>query len=337
MNQFKNAQVIMLPTKDFHSQLEIDTLSKDWYLEITKENIEKASEWRKAMCTIKNPHYLSNLNIGYSLVSKHSNDSSFYHYDNLSKSKNPNYRNYKELTTEQFIKHVYNPKFNVMENKEEYVIKCLTLEHGEEIIQHFKDLGVETNNIKGTCSEKEGYYAIYYGLINGNFSNYSLTEVQRNCISIKELPKKELNMEKEIIGYKLVRPEYKNAAEAITGNWENSQNGYDIPIKQVGYIKLLKEAGVLDLWFEPVYKTEEKVYTLGIDEKFEIIVKDKKAFYGSEDVTETLLAFKKIMQFVSGDHKIGKYSWCIADTVITSVGCITKESFLSQWLAIDLT
>lgn len=68
--------------------------------------------------------------------------------------------------------------------------------------------------------------------------------------------------EKEIIGYKLIKPEYKEAALKISntiGNWENSLMNYDISINQRGYIVKLTEAGVLDLWFEPVYKEEFKM------------------------------------------------------------------------------
>lgn len=74
---------------------------------------------------------------------------------------------------------------------------------------------------------------------------------------------KENKMEnKKIIGYKLVKSEYKDAALKIsnaTGNWENSLAEYDIEITQTRYIDKLKEAGVLDLWFEPVYEQKVKV------------------------------------------------------------------------------
>jgi hypothetical protein len=67
---------------------------------------------------------------------------------------------------------------------------------------------------------------------------------------------------KKIIGYKLIKPEYKEAALKIScafKNWENVLAKYDIAITQTKYINSLKEAGVLDLWFEPVYENEFKV------------------------------------------------------------------------------
>ena len=369
-----------------------------------------------------------------------------------------------------------------MENKEEYVIKCLTLEHGKEIIQHFKDQGVDIPTFNGSCNEEDEHYCIYYGVVNGRFSNYSLKTVQLNNIPIRELPKKELNMysikeietnknlvvyldskeewnklkeltrklcgfdgqhcyrlydttysstssktnvgvygknatiitinqikelnmRKEIIGYKLIKPEYNddavNIAQVANTNWKGFEegefkkgsticNGYD------KYVSNLKKAGVLDLWFEPVYNTDyyagdwvvwtglvgatgkivkyndddcysldingdlkrytschtshlrlatkeeiakaqSKVYTLGIDEKFEISVKDKKAFYGSEDVTKTLLDFQRKFKHLFLLYEGVKYTWNFEDLIILSVGCIIKKSYLSQWLAIDLT
>jgi len=63
-------------------------------------------------------------------------------------------------------------------------------------------------------------------------------------------------MEKEIVGYELINIEYKEVAKEITLlSWPT-----DDILKTNGYfnsIERLKRAGVLDLWFEPVYKEEE--------------------------------------------------------------------------------
>lgn len=68
---------------------------------------------------------------------------------------------------------------------------------------------------------------------------------------------KEKTMEKGIIEYKLKFAKYIKAANTITGtNTDYTKNGF-IP-DSVAY-KKLKEAGVLDLWFEPVYAPEYKV------------------------------------------------------------------------------
>jgi hypothetical protein len=62
--------------------------------------------------------------------------------------------------------------------------------------------------------------------------------------------------ERKIIGYKLIKPEYKEVAITIAEprNWCNP---IDIIPNGLGESKL-KEAGVLDLWFEPVYESKFK-------------------------------------------------------------------------------
>jgi len=67
--------------------------------------------------------------------------------------------------------------------------------------------------------------------------------------------KKEENME-QIIGYKLVKPEYELATIKLLG-W-NLTTKLLINISEKGDIQRLKEAGVLDLWFEKVYAPEFK-------------------------------------------------------------------------------
>jgi hypothetical protein len=70
------------------------------------------------------------------------------------------------------------------------------------------------------------------------------------------------DMEKIIIGYKLIKPEYDNPAKLIAEvneNWGSSQ-----PFlfeKDSNHYDRLVKAGVLDLWFEPVYK--EITYCVG--------------------------------------------------------------------------
>jgi hypothetical protein len=71
-------------------------------------------------------------------------------------------------------------------------------------------------------------------------------------------------MEKKIIGYKLTKPQFKEAVLKIATfggpyNFLGTDLGEKIDIKKPENIQLLKEAGVLDLWFEPVYEPEFKV------------------------------------------------------------------------------
>lgn len=66
--------------------------------------------------------------------------------------------------------------------------------------------------------------------------------------------------EKKIIGYKLVKPEYKDAIEKIANfnNFDSFEDSYQEFKWCKSGADSLKEAGVLDLWFEPVYEEVPK-------------------------------------------------------------------------------
>lgn len=62
-------------------------------------------------------------------------------------------------------------------------------------------------------------------------------------------------MEKKIIGYRLTKKEmYKVASYILHGN--SAGSGYLDDVMPVNRVDELREAGVLDLWFEPVYEEE---------------------------------------------------------------------------------
>lgn len=70
------------------------------------------------------------------------------------------------------------------------------------------------------------------------------------------------NKMKEVVGYKLKNKQYEKAAILLASNpdiWTDlSFTTFMLTAGDKGYAKILREAGVLDLWFEPVYK-EEKI------------------------------------------------------------------------------
>jgi len=87
-------------------------------------------------------------------------------------------------------------------------------------------------------------------------------ELTENDEQFKQLVLKQNTMEKEIIGYKLKAncENYRKVSLILCKtvvNWENSSVIYDIGVSQSCYIDKLKAAGVLDLWFEPVYRSKE--------------------------------------------------------------------------------
>lgn len=213
-----------------------------------------------------------------------------------------------------------------------------------------------------------------------------------------------MKTKKEISGYRLIKPEYKEAVKLI-GNF-SSLEFFEVykTFKEHAAIyelivKKLEEAGVLDLWFEPVYseslkagdwvtiiqnyvddkgKTfqitqemlnnkpwtytlehkvfgaykfpsqirlavkeeianiQEKVYTLGIDEKFEIVVKDKRAFYGDKEMTYDIIWLQDMYKNSLNKNMNGAFVFVLKDMIMSESRCINKNFLLSQWLEIDL-
>jgi hypothetical protein len=135
-------------------------------------------------------------------------------------------------------------------------------------------------------------------------------------------------MEKKIIGYKLIRPEYKEAALHICRIMEFSKCAHwDFTINSINS-ETLKKAGVLDIWFEPVYEPEkpkEKVVSMG---NFNLTVKPEGIFHKSEDITD----FVRDMTSFSIQHNFGKYKAYIKDITFKTTGCENSETTLSQWI-----
>ena len=75
-----------------------------------------------------------------------------------------------------------------MENS---VIKVLNRRHGLKVLNYFDLQGIDTANFWFNCTEESNDIAIYYGVINNKFSNYTLEEVKAYNAKIIELPKEE--------------------------------------------------------------------------------------------------------------------------------------------------
>jgi hypothetical protein len=68
------------------------------------------------------------------------------------------------------------------------VIKVLNREHGKKVIEYWKNRGVYTGGSLGIITEEDGKEFIYYGVIDGMFSNYGYQEVLEHNAEIIELP-----------------------------------------------------------------------------------------------------------------------------------------------------
>jgi len=113
-------------------------------------------------------------------------------------------------------------------------------------------------------------YPIYCYLDNWNYPTWNSSENERKSDKPTTIEFNQIKnfMEKKIIGYKLIKPEYKEASIAIVKplsdssykSWESNiiEHGWTFTSASV-HANILQKAGVLDLWFEPVYEGAFKV------------------------------------------------------------------------------
>lgn len=220
-------------------------LPEKWWLKVTKDNLKILNEYLK-----ENPHKYTHYKDSWE-VTYYEGERSIYFYSEGTSS-HSSYEikiGFEEITTEQFLEHVVN------KNKMKFKI------------------GDRVTLKKGAFLYNEDY--MYYYTIYSNQPHRVIEELKDNFIRLKgdcDVYVKEEGLEleesnKEIIGYKLIKPEYKEAAVEIgkKGNLQTFSNIYSINgyIPVFGWrdtIKNLKEAGVLDIWFEPVY---EPLYKIG--------------------------------------------------------------------------
>ena len=106
------------------------------------------------------------------------------------------------------------------------------------------------------------------------------------CIKLdifKEFAKKQnklTKMEKELTGYKLIKPEYANAVNTLVGVTSFNFDRFKTEFNNFSTAILdLKKAGVLDLWFEPVYKEDIPKIMLPRSEYQITIDKEKNGIY----------------------------------------------------------
>ena len=204
----------------------------------------------------------------------------------LSDAKEINGKSYNVYTFEQF-KEMY--------LEEEFVLPekwCIEVtDENRDILNNYRI------NIK-----KYSITPITYKYMYKDGSGDSFTLFYAKEITFKQFLKyilKQETMKKEIIGYKLVKSEYKGAYEEITGT--SNLDRIEDSLGKLNWvdkaIKDLKEAGVLELWFKPNYKEEKTIVKMYSSNKgeFEIEVVGKKAYYRPEHKELSLQFIKNIL------------------------------------------
>ena len=148
-------------------------------------------------------------------------------------------------------------------------------------------------------------------------------------ITFEQFKKYVLNMkEREIIGYKLIKPEYEKAAAEICGlphtNFKPHYNNCSFEPNSICACTLEK-AGVLNLWFAPVYKNDKQVFKVG---DFEITTENGKAYHKSDDITDFVIG---LVETFDKSYKFGGFVAEIDGIVFNRTGCQHSHSTLEEW------
>ncbi len=141
--------------------------------------------------------------------------------------------------------------------------------------------------------------------------------------------KHRINMNKKIIGYRLKEEcgEYEGTASHIAfGNtynkFEISRTGCNFDIDSPTYAKL-KKAGVLDIWFQPVYEQQNKVFKLNNGKEVIVNIDKKTISIGTDNVIfpEFITWYKEfILPIISTKYRpLSK--WKCSDLSM-SIGCV---------------
>ncbi len=176
-------------------------------------------------------------------------------------------KGYKEITFEQFKEHVLAVKGFVLPEK-----WCIKRDKGNyKTVNRFFNDGCEgkpyidndgymhfpnTANFKGFKTANHNF-----SVIQGGYKEITFEQFKTHVLEQK-------NMTKKIVGYNLVKKQYEDSVRAITGSswWNNNATtnlatrgwnfSYVEGVNRPGDVSIygaLAQAGVIDLWFEPVY------------------------------------------------------------------------------------
>ena len=71
------------------------------------------------------------------------------------------------------------------------VIEVLNKEHGKNVIEYWKSIGVDTMGMCGSFTKEDSESSCYYGVINDMFDCYTIEDVRKYNAEIIELPKED--------------------------------------------------------------------------------------------------------------------------------------------------
>lgn len=71
-----------------------------------------------------------------------------------------------------------------MKKLDNIVVESLDKRHGDKLMTAFRELGINTVHKQGFCCKLDGDIDRYYGVINGEFSNFTIGDVRKSGAKI---------------------------------------------------------------------------------------------------------------------------------------------------------
>lgn len=306
--------------------MKIDKINDEFIVNCTNNSKEERQQVYKFLVDNRNysRYYLTN---SYPIIVCNKKEMNSNHYNTVDTQKA--FPNYPIYTFEQFKKMYVNAN-----NMKIYTIKELRnapikikIYSEEQAIKLAYAVGYDWD-----WKPSQAKYPIYCYLSNHTCPSWNYLESDnKNKSIIIEFNQIENFMEnKKIIGYKLIKPEYRKAVAKIVEDQidfleEFFDNLFLCNNLNAFSITNLEKAKVLDLWFEKVYEKEKQIVKMYSSNKgeFEIEIIDGKAYYRPENkelpkefIRDIINSFDEII--ICSNKKENPYNVTIASL---NVGC----------------
>lgn len=265
-----------------------------WYIKPIEKQFEVVRNWAKQ----KNPDTVYETYQWHSKVGFDSNGKYREHEDN---------DQYPLITFEQFMEYINTEKF-ILPSK--WAVK-ITPDNADIIDAHRKTLSDYDSGLSAKKYPNRGYWYLSDNAYSGRMSWCETLNKNYKEITNEQFLKYIINqpkMEKQIIGYRLKKEceQFREAAQLLSKFDLSLTESYIQPpfspnntgANGTKMYNNLKEAKVLDLWFEPVFfKEDTKEYTL---ESGYIVTIHKNGAITSKNANFTIQELKKTFPISTG-------------------------------------
>lgn len=229
--------------------------------------------------------------------------------------------NIRKATKEEIINHFNKLNMNKLkELPEKWCIKITP--ESKAALSKWRTAGKGLYSDTGYCSHNGGYWS----------ENFPVDCTEITFDQFKELVLKENSMDKKLIGYNLKKDctQFEQASFAIInvrsteGNTKfANKNGVNFTEDSL-YHDWLKEANVLDLWFEPVYESIKKDVQVPVKASKQLVFTISKDHEGyvEENQENKKVSIQSLADMVNYGFGLHGYSAYKVKPVTFNMGCV---------------